>query len=179
MRHPNHEGVGGFDQRELVRLSLRLRPDHLIVGEVRDSAAWDMVDAMSLGHRGSLATIHAGTPRQALLRLESLSLRAKDAPPLTEVQRAIAGAVNLVVQMRRIPTDVAGRPVMHRAVTSISEVTGLTEPGEPGGPYRLAPLAMLRHGTLERTGTTLTTALTLLLRDSGVEQPLGDPAAEE
>jgi hypothetical protein len=128
-RQPNLQGVGRFTQRDLLRLSLRLRPDHLIVGEVRDGAAWDMVDAMSLGHNGSVATIHAGSPLQALLRLESLCLRAEDAPSLGSVRRAIAESMNLVVQAERVPAVVNGQPMVRRMVTKVVELVGLARSG--------------------------------------------------
>lgn len=167
-------GIGvAFDQRQLVRLSLRLRPDHLIVGEVRDGAAWDMVDALSLGHSGSLATIHAGTPIQALARLESLCLRAEDVPPLPAVRRAIADAVNLVVQMRRIPVQIGGRLTVRRAVTAVSEVVGLSDPAMLGGPYELVPLAIMQQGTLTPTSSTLSPALATRLQEAGEQAPFG------
>ena len=173
VRGPRLGGGSTQTQRDLVRLSLRLRPDHVIVGEVRDGAAWDMVDAMSLGQSGSLATIHAGTPQQALLRLESLCLRADDVPPLPAVQRAIADAVNLLVQIRRVPIRVDGRPAMHRAVTAIYELTGLSDPSQPGGPYALTPLALLQQGTLVPTSSDLSPLLATKLEEAGERDLFG------
>jgi pilus assembly protein CpaF len=168
VRHPNSEGIGAFTQRELVRLSLRLRPDHLVVGEVRDGAAWDMVDAMSLGHNGSITTIHAGATAPALMRLESLCLRAGDVPSLSAVRRAVAEAVNLVVQMQRVPALVNGRPAIRRVVTEIAEVTGLAHPGVPGAVYHLIPLATRRADTLEATGRAISASLADRLRGHGI-----------
>ena len=173
VRGPRLGGGSTQTQRDLVRLSLRLRPDHVIVGEVRDGAAWDMVGAMSLGQSGSLATIHAGTPQQALLRLESLCLRADDVPPLPAVQRAIADAVNLLVQIRRVPIRVDGRPAMHRAVTAIYELTGLSDPSQPGGPYALTPLALLQQGTLVPTSSDLSPLLATKLEEAGERDLFG------
>ena len=171
VRYNNNEGAGAFNQRQLVRLCLRLRPDHVIVGEVRDGAAWDMVDAMSLGHNGSLTTIHAGSPIQSLLRLESLCLRAEDAPPLVAVRRTIVDAVNLVVQMRRMAIQQGEQQVMRRVVTAICEVTGLAEAGEQGAPYRLRPLAVMQDRVLRPTGNALSPQLALRLLDAGVQPP--------
>lgn len=168
---PRNGDMPGYDQRALLRLSLRLRPDRLIVGEVRDGAAWDMVDAMSLGQHGSIATIHAGTISQALLRLESLCLRADDVPPLLAVRRTIGEVLNLAVQMRRMPVYEGGRQVLKRLVVGISEVIGLNEDSQPGLPYQLQPLAVLQGGILTPTGTRLSSSLAARLEDAG-EQDL-------
>lgn len=173
VRHPNYEGVGGCTERELVRLSLRLRPDHVVIGEVRDGAAWDMVDAMSLGHNGSITTIHAGRPLQALMRLESLCLRADDVPSLSAVRRAIIEAVNLVVQLQRVPALIEGRPANRRVVTEIAELSGPAHPGEPNGVYQLVPLAAMHAGTLQPTGRAVSANLKERLRGHGIEVIFG------
>src|SRR5713226_2802706 len=117
-RPPNIEGKGAVRQRQLVINSLRMRPDRIIVGEVRGEEALDMLQAMNTGHDGSLTTIHANSPRDALTRLETMvamaSLNLADKP----VRRQIASAINLVIQVSRL-SDGA------RKVVSVSEITGM------------------------------------------------------
>jgi pilus assembly protein CpaF len=110
------EGRGEVTIRALLRNALRMRPDRIIVGEVRGAEALDMVMAMGSGHDGSLGTIHAGSPEEALRRLETLALMADVALPHAAVREQVAGAVDLVVQLAR---DHDGR----RVVTGVSEVT--------------------------------------------------------
>ena len=108
-------GRGKITVRDLFRASLRMRPDRIVVGEVRGGEALDLVQAMTSGHRGSLATLHADTPAQACGRLETMSLLADIGLPLTALRRQVASALDLVVQAARLP---GGR----RLVTHISEV---------------------------------------------------------
>jgi pilus assembly protein CpaF len=117
-RPPNVEGRGEVTQRHLLRNALRMRPDRIIVGETRGAEALDMLQAMNTGHDGSLTTVHANTPRDALARLENmLSLAGVNVPP--RVARAqIASAINVVVQVNRLSD---GR----RKLTGIAEVTGM------------------------------------------------------
>ncbi|WP_233862513.1 CpaF family protein [Paraburkholderia adhaesiva] len=117
-RPPNIEGRGEITQRALVRNALRMRPDRIILGEVRGAEALDMLNAMNTGHEGSFATIHANTPRDALTRLENMiSMGGLALPPKT-MRHQIASAITVVVQAARL-TD--GR----RKIVSISELTGL------------------------------------------------------
>ncbi|RQH08385.1 CpaF family protein [Paraburkholderia dinghuensis] len=117
-RPPNIEGRGEITQRALVRNALRMRPDRIILGEVRGAEALDMLNAMNTGHEGSFATIHANTPRDALTRLENMiSMGGLSLPPKT-MRHQIASAITVVVQAARL-TD--GR----RKIVSISELTGL------------------------------------------------------
>ena len=117
-RPPNIEGKGEVSQRALVKNALRMRPDRIILGEVRGEEAMDMLGAMNTGHEGSMATIHANTPRDALTRLENMiSMAAPNLPPKA-MRQQIASAVGVVVQVSRL-TD--GK----RKVLSISEVTGM------------------------------------------------------
>ncbi|MCG5075259.1 CpaF family protein [Paraburkholderia tagetis] len=117
-RPPNIEGRGEITQRALVRNALRMRPDRIILGEVRGAEALDMLNAMNTGHEGSLATIHANTPRDALTRLENMiSLGGLSLPPRT-MRHQISSAISVVVQAARL-TD--GR----RKIMSISELTGM------------------------------------------------------
>ena len=117
-RPPNIEGRGEITQRDLVRNALRMRPDRIVVGEVRSGEAIDMLQAMNTGHDGSLTTIHANSPRDSLSRLETMiqmtGMRLSD----RAMRQQIASAVNLVIQVARL-TDGT------RRVTSISEITGM------------------------------------------------------
>jgi pilus assembly protein CpaF len=100
-RPPNLEGRGEVTIRALVRNALRMRPDRIVVGEVRGAEALDMLSAMTTGHDGSLSTIHAGSPEEALRRLETLALMADVALPLAAVREQVAGAIELVVHQAR------------------------------------------------------------------------------
>ncbi len=117
-RPPNIEGRGEVTQRDLVRNSLRMRPDRIVIGEVRGGEAIDMLQAMNTGHDGSLTTIHANTPRDALARLETMiqmtGMRLSD----RAMRQQVASAINLVVQVARLSDG-------SRRVTSISEITGM------------------------------------------------------
>jgi pilus assembly protein CpaF len=119
-RPPNVEGKGAIRQRQLLINCLRMRPDRIILGEVRGDEAFDMLQAMNTGHEGSMATIHANTPRDALTRLESMV--AMSGLTLTErsVRQQIASAIDLVVQVSRLSDGT-------RKVVSISEITGMEE----------------------------------------------------
>ncbi|HAF12472.1 MAG TPA: pilus assembly protein CpaF [Blastocatellia bacterium] len=117
-RPPNIEGRGEVTQRDLVRNSLRMRPDRIVIGEVRGGEAIDMLQAMNTGHDGSLTTIHANTPRDALARLETMiqmtGMRLSD----RAMRQQVAAAINLVVQVARLSDGT-------RRLTSISEITGM------------------------------------------------------
>ena len=117
-RPPNIEGVGHIPQRELVRNALRMRPDRIIVGEVRGNEAFDMLQAMNTGHDGSMSTIHANTPRDALFRLENMVLMASANLPLRALRAQIASAINLVVQIERMRDGI-------RRVVQICEISGM------------------------------------------------------
>lgn len=114
-RPPNVEGRGEIPIRTLVRNALRMRPDRIIVGEVRGGEAFDMLQAMNTGHRGSMTTLHANSPEDALIRLESMVLMAGFELPVAAIRRMLAGAVQVIVQQDRLPD---GR----RVVTSIVEL---------------------------------------------------------
>src|SRR6202453_4327160 len=117
-RPPNIEGKGAIQQRQLVINSLRMRPDRIIVGEVRGEEALDMLQAMNTGHDGSLTTIHANTPRDALSRLETMVAMANLNIPDTVCRRQIASAINVVVQVSRLSDGT-------RKVTNVAEITGM------------------------------------------------------
>ncbi|HEX6703995.1 MAG TPA: ATPase, T2SS/T4P/T4SS family [Albitalea sp.] len=117
-RPPNAEGRGGIAIRDLVRNALRMRPDRIVVGECRGGEALDMLQAMNTGHEGSLTTLHANAPRDALARLETLVLMAGMDLPITAIREQIASAVDIVIQQTRFACG-------SRKVTAIAEVTGL------------------------------------------------------
>jgi pilus assembly protein CpaF len=114
-RPPNIEGQGEVRIRELVRNSLRMRPDRIIVGEVRGAETLDMLQAMNTGHEGSLTTIHANSPRDALARMETLVLTAGVDLPLRAIREQIASAFDLLVQISRLVDG-------SRRVTHVTEV---------------------------------------------------------
>lgn len=117
-RPPNIEGKGEVTARDLVRNSLRMRPDRIIVGEVRGQEAFDMLQAMNTGHDGSLTTIHANSPRDALMRLESMVSMANLGIVSEFMRRFISSAINLVIHIARLVDGT-------RKVTSIQEMTGM------------------------------------------------------
>jgi pilus assembly protein CpaF len=119
-RMPNVEGQGAVRQRQLLINSLRMRPDRIILGEVRGDEAFDMLQAMNTGHEGSMCTIHANTPRDALTRLESMVAMANLNIPEKAVRMQIASAITIVVQVSRMSDGT-------RKVVSISEITGVDE----------------------------------------------------
>jgi len=117
-RPPNIEGRGEVSQRDLVKNALRMRPDRIIVGEVRAGEAFDMLQAMNTGHDGSMTTVHANNPRDSLSRLEQMVLMSGIDMPQRAVRAQIASAINVVLQVSRLSD---GR----RKVTSLSEITGM------------------------------------------------------
>jgi Flp pilus assembly CpaF family ATPase/MinD-like ATPase involved in chromosome partitioning or flagellar assembly len=119
-RPPNIEGKNEVTIRELVKNCLRMRPDRIVVGEVRGSEALDMLQAMNTGHEGSLATIHANTPRDALTRLEAMCLMAGVDLPIWALREMIASAVHMVVQLTRFSDGT-------RKITAVTEITGREE----------------------------------------------------
>jgi len=112
------EGTGAIDQRDLVINSLRMRPDRIIVGECRGGEAFEMLQAMNTGHDGSMSTLHANTPRDALSRVEAMVMMATNNLPLEAIRRNIVSAVDLVIQISRLHDG-------SRKVMSVSEVVGL------------------------------------------------------
>jgi pilus assembly protein CpaF len=117
-RPPNIEGVGQVAQRELVRNALRMRPDRIIVGEVRGPEAFDMLQAMNTGHDGSMSTVHANSPRDALYRIENMVMMANLNLPLKAIRMQIASALNLIVHVERMRDGI-------RRVQSVVEVAGM------------------------------------------------------
>ena len=119
-RPPNVEGQGAIKQRQLLINCLRMRPDRIIVGEVRGDEAFDMLQAMNTGHEGSMTTIHANTPRDALARLESMVAMGNTNLSERNVRQQIASAITIVVQNARLSDGT-------RKVVNISEITGMDE----------------------------------------------------
>src|SRR5262249_7274161 len=117
-RPANVEGKGAVMQRQLVINSLRMRPDRIIVGEVRSEEALDMLQAMNTGHDGSLTTIHANSPRDALYRLDTMVAMANLNIPEKAIRQQIASAVDLIIQISRTMDGT-------RKVTAITELTGM------------------------------------------------------
>ena len=117
-RPPNIEGAGHVPQRELVRNALRMRPDRIIVGEVRGPEAFDMLQAMNTGHDGSMTTVHANSPRDALFRLENMVMMANLSIPLRAIRAQIASALNLIVHIERMRDGV-------RRIQNVAEIAGM------------------------------------------------------
>jgi pilus assembly protein CpaF len=117
-RPPNAEGRGAVTTRDLVRNALRMRPDRIVVGEVRDGAALDMLQAMNTGHDGSLTTLHANSPRDALARLETMVLMAGMDLPVRAIREQVASAVHLIIQVSRLRDG-------SRRITHVTEVLGM------------------------------------------------------
>jgi len=117
-RPPNIDGRGEITQRELLRNTLRMRPDRIIIGEVRGPEAFDMLNAMNTGHEGSLSTVHANSPRDALARVENMVMMANLDLPDRAIREQVASALHMIVQLARFSDGV-------RRVTHVSEVTGM------------------------------------------------------
>ena len=117
-RPGNNEGKGTIHIRDLVKNSLRMRPDRIVIGECRGPEALDMLQAMNTGHEGSLSTLHANTPRDAIARLETMIMMAGMDLPLNAIREQIASAVDILIQQSRFSCG-------SRKITYITEVTGI------------------------------------------------------
>ncbi|MGH9302671.1 MAG: CpaF family protein, partial [Acidimicrobiales bacterium] len=117
-RPPNAEGSGEVRIRDLVKNSLRMRPDRILVGECRGAETLDMLQAMNTGHEGSMTTVHSNSPRESLSRLETMVLMAGFELPVRAIREQIATAVNLIVQLERAPSGA-------RIVSSVAELQGM------------------------------------------------------
>ncbi len=169
-RHEGIEGTGAITARDLVINSLRMRPDRIIVGECRGGEAFEMLQAMNTGHDGSMSTLHANTPRDALARVESMVMMATNNLPLEAIRRSIVSAVDLVVQVSRLHDG-------SRKIMNITEVVGIegsnvvleelfsfqTSPHSPDGRIR---------GSYVTSGVMARSALYEKARFFGVEQKL-------
>jgi pilus assembly protein CpaF len=165
-RPPNIEGAGAIAIRDLVRNSLRMRPDRIVVGECRGGEALDMLQAMNTGHDGSMTTVHSNSPRDALARIETLTLMAGFDLPIRAIREQVASAVDLIVQLSRLRDG-------SRRVTHVTEVDGME-----GEKITLQDIFLFdftagvdtngRHrGTLQPTGVRPT--FSEKLEDTGVE----------
>jgi pilus assembly protein CpaF len=142
-RPPNIEGKGEIRQRELVKNALRMRPERIILGECRGEEAFDMLQAMNTGHEGSMATIHANNPREAISRLEQMIGMAGLPMTIASIRGQIAAAIRLIVQLQRMSDG-------KRRVTSITEITGLEgEVVQMQEIFRFVRTATLEDGTIE------------------------------
>ncbi|NJL31637.1 MAG: CpaF family protein [Phycisphaerales bacterium] len=139
-RQADRYGRGAIGIRELFRSSLRLRPDRIVIGEVRGGEALDMIQAMTSGHGGSMGTLHANNPHDALNRLETMALMSQVELPLHALRSQIASAIDIVVQMSR---HIGG----YRKVTQITEVHTLGDDGK----YRLQDIFTLQNMGDEKT----------------------------
>ncbi|HEY6258958.1 MAG TPA: CpaF family protein [Xanthobacteraceae bacterium] len=173
-RPPNAEGKGEIRQRELVKNALRMRPDRIIVGECRGEEAFDMLQAMNTGHEGSMTTIHANTPRDALKRLEQMVSMAGMATTVGSIRGQIASAITVVIQLQRLPDG-------SRKLTSMSEIEGMD--GETIKLQEIFRFVKERtdetgnvHGSFQATG--IRPNFLTELRAYGIEIPAGhfDPS---
>jgi len=165
-RMPNIDGRGGVTTRDLVRNALRMRPDRIVVGEVRTGEALDMLQAMNTGHDGSLTTLHANSPRDAVSRLETMAMMAELEIPLMALRTQIAAAIDLIVHMERLSdgnrkiTRVTEVPRMEGDIVTLSDLfkfdqTGVASNGKVLGEMVATGLRPLFMPRLEATGIKL------------------------
>ena len=165
-RMPSIDGKGGVTTRDLVRNALRMRPDRIIVGEVRSGEALDMLQAMNTGHDGSLTTLHANSPRDAVSRLETMSMMAGLEMPLMALRTQIAAAIDLAVHMERLTdgtrkiTRVTEVPRMEGDIVTLSDIfhfvqTGISSKGKVQGDMEATGLRPLFTPRLEAAGFKL------------------------
>jgi pilus assembly protein CpaF len=163
---PNVDGSGAVSVRDLVRNALRMRPDRIVVGEVRGGEAMDMLQAMNTGHSGSLTTLHANSPRDATSRLETMAMMANLDMPLLAIRKQIAAAINLIVHLARLSdgsrkmthiTEVAGMEGDVITLTDIFkfEQTGISPDGKIAGQIRPTGMRPLFNPRLEAAGCKL------------------------
>jgi pilus assembly protein CpaF len=142
-RKPDEHGKGEVTIRDLVHSALRLRPDRLIVGEIRSGEALDLLQAMNTGHDGSLSTIHANTPKDALTRLEMCALLSGVEVPLSALRDQVAAAVHVVVQTARLFDG-------SRKITHVSEILGLEN-----GQYKVQDLFVYKQEGIDDKGKVI------------------------
>src|SRR4029077_19504659 len=167
-RPPNIEGRGAVTQRDLVRNSLRMRPDRIVIGEVRGGEALDMLQAMNTGHDGSLTTVHANNPREALGRIENMVSMTGINFPAKALRTQIASAIDLVIQVER---QEDGR----RRVVSVQETNGME-----GEVITMSELFRFDRRGLDKEGnvqgelvtTGIVPAFEKRLRERGIELPI-------
>ncbi len=162
-RPPNIEGRGEVKVRDLVRNSLRMRPDRIVVGEVRDAAALDMLQAMNTGHDGSICTVHANTPRDVLARVETMVLMGGVDLPVRAIREQVSSAIDLVVQQTRFKDGT-------RHITHVTEVVGME-----GDVITLQDLFLFDHGAgFDDNGRSMGT-----LKSTGLRPKFVDKLAAE
>jgi pilus assembly protein CpaF len=165
-RMPSVDGKGGVSTRDLVRNALRMRPDRIVVGEVRSGEALDMLQAMNTGHDGSMTTLHANSPRDAISRLETMSMMAGIEMPLMALRTQIAAAIDLIVHMERLSdgsrkvTRITEVPRMEGDIVTLSDIftfeqTGVAPDGKVLGEMEATGLRPLFTPRLEATGIKL------------------------
>ena len=165
-RMPNIDGKGGVSTRDLVRNALRMRPDRIVVGEVRTGEALDMLQAMNTGHDGSMTTLHANSPRDAVSRLETMCMMAGLEMPLMALRTQIAAAIDLIVHMERLSDGtrkivrVTEVPRMEGDIVTLSDIftfdqTGVSSDGKVLGEMEATGLRPLFIPRLEATGIKL------------------------
>ncbi len=163
---PNVDGTGAVSVRDLVRNALRMRPDRIVVGEVRGGEAMDMLQAMNTGHTGSLTTLHANSPRDAVSRLETMAMMAGLDMPLLAIRKQIAAAINLIVHLARLTdgsrkmTHITELPGMEGDIVTLTDIfrfeqTGLTSDGKINGHLRPTTMRPLFTPRLEAAGFKL------------------------
>jgi len=160
------DGTGAVETRELVKNALRMRPDRLVVGEVRSGEAMDMLQAMNTGHDGSLTTLHANSPRDAISRIETMALMSGLNLPLIAIRNQIASAIDLIVHMERLSDGsrkivrVAEVPRMEGDIVTLSDLfrfdqTGISSEGKILGEIRATGLRPVFTPRLEVSGYNL------------------------
>lgn len=165
-RMPSVDGKGGVTTRDLVRNALRMRPDRIVVGEVRSGEALDMLQAMNTGHDGSMTTLHANSPRDAISRLETMAMMAGLELPLMALRTQIAAAIDLIVHMERLSdgtrkvTRVTEVPRMEGDIVTLSDIftfeqTGVSSKGKVLGTMEATGLRPIFTPRLEATGHKL------------------------
>ena len=165
-RPPNIEGKGAIKQRQLVINALRMRPDRIVVGEVRGEEALDMLQAMNTGHDGSMTTLHANSPRDAISRLETMAMMAGLEIPLMALRTQIAAAIDLIVHMERLSdgsrkiTRITEVPRMEGDIVTLSDLftfeqTGVKPDGKVLGDMEATGLRPLFSPRLEAAGYKL------------------------
>jgi pilus assembly protein CpaF len=165
-KSPNVDGIGSVSTRDLVRNALRMRPDRIVIGEVRSGEALDMLQAMNTGHEGSLTTLHANSPRDAISRLETMALMAGLEVPLPAIRKQIVSAIDLIVHMQRLSDGsrkivrISELPRMEGEVATLSDIfvfekTSVDPDGKILGDMRATGLRPIFTPRLEAAGFKL------------------------
>jgi pilus assembly protein CpaF len=163
---PNLDGTGSVNVRDLVHNALRMRPDRIVVGEVRGGEAMDMLQAMNTGHTGSLTTLHANSPRDAVSRLETMAMMAGLDMPLLAIRKQIASAINVIVHLARLSdgsrkmTHITELPGMEGDIITLTDIfkfeqSGVTPEGKIIGQLRPTNMRPLFSPRLEAAGFKL------------------------